>query len=340
MVNPVQITSDERVLLLDHYRKAQLSLIGHRAHAMLLSADGHTPYEIARLLYRDEKTIREWVKAFHTQRMGSIFPGYRSNTHASKLTDAQREEIARILKTPPSVYNIPKEFWDVSSLRSYVTAHFNVVYESVRSYHFLFRINNFSFKLPATFDARRNDGMVEKRIKEVKKQIVPLFKDATWVVLTGDETRITWEAIVRRVWLPKGKKSVLKVHREHEAQNFLGFLNLKTGKPHLYSVPWQNQREIIKILKLILKKYPGKRICLVWDNAKFHKGKLIRKALEKSLSNFFLINFPPYAPDTNPQEHIWQWSKNQIANMQFHSLKDLVRTFRTIVMGRMYPYQI
>jgi transposase len=339
VIDPACPTEKEIVLLKQHYRKTAGS-VSHRAHAILLSSLGKTPYDIAQVLFVDEKTAREWIKAWNSIRMASLFSHNYGNQNASKLTEDQRREIANILKQSPSEYSIPKEFWDISALRSYVTAHFNVVYESNRSYHFLFRINNFSFKLPATFDVRRNDHAIEKRIKEVRKQIIPLLNNPDWVVLCGDETRITWEAIVRRVWIPKGEKSILKVHREHEAQSFVGFLNLKTGKPHLYPVPWQNQREIIKVLKRLLTKYPEKKICLVWDNAKFHKGKLIRKALERSLSNYFLINFPPYAPDTNPQEHIWQWSKDQIANTQFHTLKDLSRVFRRIVMGRTYPYKI
>lgn len=339
MIDPACPTEEEIDLLKQHYRKGR-GTVSQRAHAILLFSLGKTAYDIAQVLFVEEKTAREWIKRWHRERLSSIFSDNHGNQNASKLTDTQREEIARVLMEPPSDYGIPKEFWDVSSLRFYVTAHFNVVYESVRSYHFLFRVNNFSFKLPATFDIRRNDIAIEKRIKEIRRIISPFLKDPTWIVLVGDETRMTWEAIVRRVWLPKKGKSVLKVHREREVQNFVGFLHLKTGKPHLYPVPWQNQREIIKVLKLIQKKYLGKRICLVWDNARFHKGKLIRKALEQSLSNFFLINFPPYAPDTNPQEHIWQWSKDQIANVQFHSLKDLVRTFRSVVMGRNYAYQI
>lgn len=339
MIDSACPTEEEVELLKQHYRKGR-ETVSQRAHAILLSSLGKTPYDIAQILFVEEKTAREWIKRWMKERLSSIFSENHGNQNASKLTDRQREEIARVLREPPSEYGIPKAFWDVSSLRSYMTAHFNVVYESARSYHFLFRVNNFSFKLPATFDIRRNERAIEKRIKEIRTMISPLRNDPGWMLLVGDETRITWEAIVRRVWIPKGKKSVLKVHREHEAQSFVGFLNLKTGHPHLFPVPWQNQREIIKVLKLLQKKYPGKRLCLVWDNARFHKGKLIRKALENVLSNYFLINFPPYAPDTNPQEHIWQWSKDQIANVQFRSLKDLVRTFRATVMGRNYTYQI
>lgn len=339
MIDPACPTPEEHILLCQYYRKT-LGTVSQRAHAILLSATGRSPYDIAQVLFVAEKTVREWVKLWHTKRLASLFSRNHDNENASKLTRIQKKEITRILASPPSDYCIPREFWDISSLRDYVVLHFGVVYESSRSYHFLFRASKYSFKLPAAFDVRRNDEAITQRIEEIRTIIAPYLTDPSWVVLCGDESRITWEAVVRRVWLPIGKPSILKVHRESEAQSFLGFLNLTTGKPLLFPVPWQNQQEIIKVLKLVCKKYPGKRICMVWDNAKFHKGKLIRKALENDLSSFFLINFPPYAPDTNPQEHIWKWGKDQIANHQFSTLKDFSRVFRKTIMGRKYSYQI
>lgn len=339
MIDRAAPTLEERVLLSQYYRKTP-GTVSQRAHAILLSADGRSPHDIAQVLFVAEKTTREWVKLWHTKRLASLFSRNHNNENAAKLTRKQKEEITHILAVPPSAYGIPKEFWDIGALRDHVVLHFGVVYESSRSYHFLFQASKFSFKLPATFDIRRNDAAVKQRIEEIRTLIKPHLADPAWVVLAGDESRITWEAVVRRVWLPKGKPSILKVHRESEAQSFLGFLDLKTGKPLLFPVPWQNQQEIIKVLKLVLKKYPGKKVCLVWDNATFHKGKLIRKALETKLSNYFLMNFPPYAPDTNPQEHIWKWAKDQIANNQFSTLKDFSRVFRKTIMGRTYPYQI
>ena len=340
MIDSARPTDEEIELLKQHYRKTPGGSVSQRAHAILLSSLGKSFVEIAEVLFTSEKTVREWIKLWHVKRVASLFSGNFDNENAAKLTREQKEEIARVLSSPPSEYGIPKEFWDVSALREYLVVHFGVVYESPQSYHFLFKICNFSFKLPSTFDIHRNDREVEKRVKQIRKIVKPYFSDPVWEVLAGDESRLTWQAIIRRVWLPKGQKSILKVHRESKAQNMLGFLNLKTGKPHLYFIPWQNQREIIKVLKLLLQKYPKKRICLVWDNAKFHKGKLIRKALEKTLSNYFLINFPPYAPDTNPQEHVWKDTKDKIANIQFSSLDDLTHTFRRIIMSRNYSYKI
>ncbi|MBU2592145.1 MAG: transposase [Patescibacteria group bacterium] len=105
---------------------------------------------------------------------------------------------------------------------------------------------------------------------------------------------------------------------------------------------WQNQGETIKALKRIKKYYPNKNICLIWDNAGWHKGKLIRKELGRSgdLTNFHLINFPPYAPDTNPQEHIWKYIKNRIAHQPTTSFKQKVNNFKLSVIHRKFNYQI
>lgn len=339
MVYFTQPADEEIELLKQHYDKSSKS-VSQRAHALLLLASGRDLLDTSSVLFHSEKTVREWVKLWNEIRIASLFSKNHDNQNASKLTREQREQITQVLASPPSEHSLPKAFWDVSTLRDYLVASFGVVYQSPQTYHFLFKISNFSFKKPAKFDIKRDEKLVKERVEEIRRKITPMLSDPNWVVLVSDESRIVWEAIVRRAWLPKGKKTILKVHRQTQFQNFIGFLNLKTGKPHLFSIPWQNQKTIIKTLKQIKKKYPDKRICLIWDNAAYHKGKLIRTELKGSLKCFHLINFAPYAPDTNPQEHIWKYAKDQISNTQFDSMIGLIQSFKSIVMGRTYPYQI
>jgi len=63
---------------------------------------------------------------------------------------------------------------------------------------------------------------------------------------------------------------------------------------------------MIKSLEGIGKKYIGKKIIIFWDNATWHKSKEIKQYLSDTRHNFVLKNFPPYAPDENPQEHVWK----------------------------------
>lgn len=340
MLDPVHLTSDEIILLLAHKKKSLCNLISIKAHAILLFNKGYSSLQIADILFRSEKSIRVWIQDYHRERLASLFPHTLSNQNAAKLTRQQKQQLERVLKQPPSEYGIPKEFWDISSLKRYIKAEFGVEYESDESYRLILKFHNFSFHLPATFDIKRDEVLIERRMKEIKKEITPLLQDPSWLVFASDESRIIWESEIRRLWLPKGQKSVIKVHKERKAQSFLGLLNLKTGKELVYKLSWQNTSEIIKALEELTRTYPDKRICIIWDNAGFHKGKKLRQKLSTTLKNIHLINFPPYAPDKNPQEHVWKYGKDKLANNQRASLEETTQVFISIITGYTYPYQI
>lgn len=245
MLSPVQLTDEEKELIRDHYSKSLCEGIRLRSHTALLFHKGYTPAQIADILFQSEQTICRFIKGFQKERVASLFPKYLGNEHAAKLTPVQKEELRAVLSKPPSEYGIPASFWDISTLRKYIKAEFGVEYESDESYRLIFILHNYSFHLPATFDVHRNEKIVAKRMKEIKKEIKPMLKDAHWLVFASDESRIVWETIIRRLWLPKGEKSIIKVERKRRSQSFIGFLNLKTGEQLLYKLSWQKQDTIL-----------------------------------------------------------------------------------------------
>ena len=338
MLSSVQLSDAEFKVIHSHYLKSEYQGIRLRSHTALLSHKGYTPIQIADILFQSEQTICRWVKDFGSERIASLFPKYLGNEHAAKLTRKQKEHLKSILSQKPSDYGIPKEFWDISTLRKYVKAEFGVEYESVESYRLIFLLHNYSFHLPDTFDRHRDENKVLKRVTEIKREIKPLLKDPGWIVFASDEARIIWETIIRRAWLPKGQKTVIKVEKKRKSQSFIGFLNLKTGEELLYRLSWQKQDTIIPVLETLTQKYPDKKICIIWDNARFHHGKKIKAKLSTTLRNIHLINLPAYAPDHNPQEHVWKDGKDKLSNNQRESLEETVQAFESIVTGRIYQY--
>jgi len=340
MLDPIRLNADEYDLLLQHKKKSLCKLISLKAHAVLLSHKGYDAITIADVLFKSEKTVRQWLQGFQSKRIASLFPKTLGNQHAAKLNKKQKLQLKAVLSQKPSAYGIPKEFWDVSTLKKYIKAEFGVEYESENSYRLIFKLHNYSFHLPDTFDIHRNEKTIKKRMKQIKKEIKPMMKDTKWLVFASDESRIVWESIIRRLWLPKGRKTIMKVERKRKAQSFIGFLNLKTGEDVLYRLSWQKQDTIIPVLEELIKKYPNKRICIIWDNARFHHGKKIKRKLSTTLKRIHLINLPPYAPDCNPQEHIWKYGKDRLANNQRNSLEETVSEFERIIMSRKFNYHI
>jgi transposase len=339
VIDSVHLSSEEVMVLKQHFRKSQQRLIRERAQAIFSVHQGFSILQTSKLLLRSEKTVREWIKGYRREGVASIFPRYTGD-NAAKLTRARKQELATVLTNKPSEYGIPSSFWDISTLKTYIKAEFGVEYESPESYRLLFLLHNYSFHLPDTFDIHRNEKAIVKRMKEIKTEIKPFMKDPSWVVFASDESRIVWESIIRRLWLLKGVKSIMKVERKRRSQSFIGFLELKTGKELLFPLVWQRQDTIIPVLQKLVKKFPQKHICIIWDNARFHKGKKIRAKLSTTLRNVHLINLPPYAPDHNPQEHVWKYGKDKLANTQRSTLEETVQAFTAIVTGRKYVYHI
>lgn len=331
---------EEIKILEKYYKQAKDAKISKRAHALTLLFKNYSFEEIRKIMMVSERTLDRWIKKYRQFGIGSIFSGYCNNQNAAKLTREQKREIGRYLRKNP----LHNKFWSLPDLKKYISSTFDIEYLSKESYCAILRFCNYSYKLPSFFNIRRDEKEIKKRIKEIKNEIKPYLKknEKSHEVFAADETRIEWNTLARRAWLQKGKKTIIKEKREKKFQNFIGFLDLKTGSQYLYRLSWQNQETIIPVLKELLKIFPNKKVHVVWDNAKFHKGKEIRSNLGegKPLESLHLINFPPYAPDKNPQELVWRHIKDKISNQVFYRFEDLVKSFEGFAIGRKFHYKI
>lgn len=338
----ISLTLPEKEILGDYAESSPLKSIRLRAHAVLMRNKKMKLEDISELVFRSKRVVTRWLKDFSNQKLASLFSGHVDNENASKLTREQKQEIKATLTQSPNDQSLPVEFWNVPKLKEYLSAVFGVVYESDQSYHFLLKFSNLSFKYPDKLSPRRDEVMIEKRIKEIREEISPLISDPNWVVFAADETRVQLEAEIRRAWLTKGKRTIVKTERSDEHQNYLGFLDQKYGTCQVFEIDRGNQVETIKVLKKLVDQYPNKRICVVWDNARWHKGKLLRFNLskDKSLERLHLISFPPYAPTHNPIEHVWQYAKSKISNRHEYPFPEIKHDFLASITNRVFDYKI
>jgi len=341
-VQKIALSTREVRLLKTHFKYSPVALIRVKAQVILMCSRGIHQEEIAELVVKNVRSVGRYIQAFNNKRMASLFSGYVNNENASKLTREQKKEIRRVLRRKSSKGAIPTRFWDIPKLKDYVKVEFGVVYDSDVSYHFLLRFSNLSFKYPDKLSPRRDEKQIKKRIREIRKEIRPFLKDDGWVVLASDETRLQLEAEIRRAWLLKGKRTIVKTERSDEHQNYLGFLDQKNWRCQLFEIKRGNQIETVRVLKKLMLSYADKKVCVVWDNAKWHKGKLIRKELSRcrKLEKLHLVNFPPYAPEKNPIEHVWQFAKSKTSNIDKGDFQKIKNGFSGIINSRIFKYKI
>jgi hypothetical protein len=88
------------------------------------------------------------------------------------------------------------------------------------------------------------------------------------------------------------------------------------------SFVWEINGVVTVIFESYLKhfsKYKPKEFkIVVIDNAGFHSTKNIEIP-----ENIFLLRIPPYSPELNPSEQVWQFIKNRYKNQKFENMDKL-----------------
>lgn len=321
-------------------RSDTLILIRLKAEAILYASRGVGLDIIAELVDRSEKTVRGWLAEWRRERLCSVVTGHAGNQNAAKLTREQKSELTAVLAAPPSEAGVPAELWDVPALRDVVKTRFEVEYAADSSYQLLMRFLGMSFKLPDPFDKRRDEAAIVARMQEIRQQVAGLLADG-YEVYTVDEVRVEHESETRRMWLPRGQRTKLYVNRKRAAQSFFGALSLTRKMVKIYPVEGQqNTEQIILMMDRLQRETTTDKIAVVLDNAGFHHAKDLTTLFEpgQALDRITPIYLPPYAPDHNPTEHVWNAAKGHIANLQRDTPEQTFHAFTQYVKGREFDY--
>ena len=337
----VEVTLEETAVLIRWRKRSDNHvLVRMKAEAILYASRGVDVGIIAEMVERTERTVQEWLADWQATRMCSVLTGHAGNQDAAKLTRAQKEELKAILARPPSPAGVRAGFWDVPAIREVVKILFDVEYQADSSYQLLLRLCGLSFKLPDPFDEHRSEKAITRRMAEVKTEVKALL-DQGWEVYTADEVRLEHEAETRRMWLPRGQRTKLSVDRKKTSQSFFGALSLTSKKVKLYPIEGnQNTEQTILALDRLQRETETEKIAVVLDNARFHHAKALTALYEpgRLLERITPVFLPPYAPDHNPVEHVWNAAKNNTANIQHETPEETFGAFASYIASRTFDY--
>lgn len=96
------------------------------------------------------------------------------------------------------------------------------------------------------------------------------------------------------------------------------------------SFVWEINGVSAEIFEVYLREFslykPKEYKIVVIDNAGFHSTKNI-----KVPQNIYLLRIPPYNPELNPCEQVWQYIKNRFKNQRFETMESLKKWLNNMV---------
>lgn len=152
-------------------------------------------------------------------------------------------------------------------------------------------------------------------IKETKFRESPCTAMRLYVM---DESRFGLLSIPRRCLTARGVKPI--VPYQHRFKNFYLFGAYAPGNGDHFTLemPYCNADGFQRWMDMFSEHYPDEFKIVVLDNGAFHKA----ASLEVP-ANIALLFLPPYSPELNPAEQMWDHIKDQLGNLAFDSLEEL-----------------
>ena len=136
-----------------------------------------------------------------------------------------------------------------------------------------------------------------------------------------DEHRLGLKPILRKVWAKQGHRPIATVHHRYQWLYLYAFVCPQTGDSEWLILPNVN----VECFNLALQQFARavgasqhKHVMLVMDQAGWHRAQQV--VLPPGIHLEFL---PPYSPELQPAERLWQLTDEPLVNRSFDDLDAL-----------------
>jgi transposase len=156
-------------------------------------------------------------------------------------------------------------------------------------------------------------------------------------VVFPDESGFQLTPSVRRTWAPRGQTPLIHHWDRRDKVSAISAVSVSPRRQRLgfymHVHPGNLTTTEVAIFVRDLLRHLRGPVILVWDQGPIHKGPAMRQ-LRARYPRLHLYEFPSYAPELNPDELVWGYTKRELANgrplTRDALFKDVVRVGRKV----------
>ena len=168
---------------------------------------------------------------------------------------------------------------------------------------------------------RGRTGELQKKLADVVAEEAQAHPDLPVEAFSTDEHRLGLKPVTRRVWAPIGVRPIAHGHHRFEWLYVTAFVSPATGECFWYISNGVSKPFFEALLATFAEEAGAGRdriIVLVLDNAGWHG-----EANLKVPQGIRLVFLPPYTPELQPAEHLWEVVDEPILNQHVPDLETL-----------------
>lgn len=280
---------------------AQLTELRNRAVAAVQR--GESPENVAKVLGIHRGTLYGWLARYRGGGWGQLEARKRGGRPPKLDAKAMQWVYETVTQGQPDQYQLPFALWTVRLVRDLIAKHLGVQL-SASSVHRLLGQLGLSAQRPL-WRAWQQDA---ERVRQWKETVYPAL--AARARAAGGEIWFADEAGVRSddhggsTWAPRGQTPVVNTTGARFGVNLISAVS-RRGELRFMAIDGRmNAERFITFLKRMLKD-SKRKIFLIVDGHPCHKAKKVKDFVNVRPDEIELHILPPYSPELNPDEHVW-----------------------------------
>ena len=287
---------------------------------------GERTASVADRLQVRQPTVCRWVATY--RKLGDA--GLASTTAPGpepKLSEVQVNRLRRIIiGKDPRQLNFGAAFWTMRIVGSLIERMFHVVLHETTIARLLRRIGITPQK-PIRRAFQRDEAECRTWMLEEFPRIVELAQRRQATLLFLDETGVHEDHPVGRTWGERGKTPVVKITGLRRRVNVMSAI---TARGRLWFRCYRGTltaKRYVQLLKDLLHDVRGE-IVLIHDRHPAHVAAEARRYFQSLGRRVATFELPKYAPDLNPDEHVWSYLKGCFRDDPLEQGEDLELSVR------------
>ena len=261
------------------------------------------------------RALRKWINRFNHSGVDGIIVKKRPG-RTEIIRPEQKNELTELIDQPQQA---DRTFWTAKAFHGYISDVYQVEC-SYRTVVRFFHKQGFALKTPQPWSDKQDEQLREKFLQELEQ----LFNQPDVDIWFADESGFEGDPRPRRRWDKKGRKTRITKNGGHLRMNVIGMVCPRTGQFFAIEASHSDSATYQAFLDEAHKTVSFQRTnnVLIMDNATWHR---------KTTTNWHDWQpqyLPPYSPDLNPIERIWnimkaRWFNNHVCKNEEKLLERL-----------------
>lgn len=270
--------------------------------------DGESPTEVTQSFGLGKKTIYVWLRIARKSGIQALAPKARTGRNR-KLSPLEEQEVKHwIISGDPRQYDFDFGLWTRQIVADLIMEKFEISLSTTSVGELLHRLGLTPQK-PLRRAYERDEEAVLEWVEEVYPRVKKYAKKTGAEIFWLDEASIRSDDPLQRTWGEKGKTPVVKTSGQRQSINAISALSNNGGFwYHVYTGKFTAEK-CVDCFKRFIKNRKS-RVILIMDGHPVHKSKKVWEYVESLEGKIEIVLLPPYAPDLNPDELVWNQMRN------------------------------